>query len=115
LLLIGLAALLATPASATVIIDWVAVGNAGNAADTPSYNYYIDKYEVTNAQYAELLNAKAASDSLGLYNTGMGSDASNGGITRSGVSGSFTYTVKAGFANKPVIYVSFYDSLRFSN
>ena len=45
----------------------------------------------------------------------MGSDASNGGITRSGVSGSFTYTVKAGFANKPVIYVSFYDSLRFSN
>ncbi len=127
LLLIGWAALLATPASATVIIDWVAVGNAGNAADTPSSNCYasncgsvssnynIDKYEVTNAQYAELLNAKAASDPLGLYNTSMNSDPSNGGITRSGVSGSFTYTVKAGFANKPVTYVSFYDSLRFSN
>jgi len=127
LLLIGLAALLATPASATVIIDWVAVGNAGNAADTPSSNcfaancgsvssnYYIDKYEVTNAQYAELLNAKAAADPLSLYNTSMGSDVTNGGITRSGVSGSFTYAAKVGFETKPVTYVSFYDSLRFSN
>jgi formylglycine-generating enzyme required for sulfatase activity len=127
LILIGLAALLATPASATVIIDWVPVANAGNAADTPSTNcfaagcgsvasnYFISKYETTNAQYVELLNAKAAADPLGLYNTSMGSDASNGGITRSGVSGSFTYAVKPGFANKPVTYVSFYDSLRFSN
>jgi formylglycine-generating enzyme required for sulfatase activity len=122
-----LTALLATPASATVLIDWVPVGNAGNAADTTSsncyaancgsvsYDYYIDKYEVTNAQYAELLNAKAASDPLGLYNTSMGSDATFGGITRSGASGSYTYAVKAGFADKPVTYVSFYDSLRFSN
>ena len=45
----------------------------------------------------------------------MGSDATFGGITRSGVSGSYTYAVKAGFADKPVIYVSFYDSLRFAN
>jgi formylglycine-generating enzyme required for sulfatase activity len=122
-----LAVLFATPASATVIIDWVPVGNAGNAADTPSsncfaagcgsvaYDYQISRYEVTNAQYVELLNAKAASDPLGLYNTSMDSDATFGGITRSGVSGSYTYTVKAGFANKPVNYVSFYDSLRFSN
>lgn len=121
------AALLATPASATVIIDWVPIGNAGNAADTPStncfaascgsvsYDYLISKYEVTNAQYAELLNAKAASDPLGLYHPSMGSDGTSGGITRSGVSGSYTYTVKSGFANKPVTYVSFYDSLRFSN
>ena len=70
---------------------------------------------MTNAQYAEFLNAKAASDPLGLYNTSMDSDATFGGITRSGVSGSYTYTVKGGFANKPVNYVSFYDSLRFAN
>ena len=80
-----------------------------------AYDYWISKYEVTNAQYAEFLNAKAASDPLGLYNTNMGIDATFGGITRSGVSGSYTYTVKSGFANKPVTYVSFYDSLRFSN
>jgi formylglycine-generating enzyme required for sulfatase activity len=126
-LLAALALLLAPPASATVIIDWVAVGNAGNAADTPSsncfaancgsvsYDYQISKYEVTNAQYVELLNAKAASDPLGLYNTSMGSDATFGGITRSGASGSYSYSVKPGFDDKPVTYVSFYDSLRFSN
>jgi formylglycine-generating enzyme required for sulfatase activity len=113
--------------SSAVTIDWVAIGNPGNAADTPSSNcfatscgsvsssYAISKYEVTNAQYAEFLNAKAASDPLSLYNTSMDSDASNGGITRSGVSGSFSYAVKSGFASKPINYVSFYDTLRFSN
>ena len=40
-----------------------------------SYDYRIGTNEVTNAQYAEFLNAKAASDPLGLYNTSMGSDA----------------------------------------
>jgi len=127
LLTAALAALLATPASATVIIDWVPIGNAGNAADTPSsnclapscgsvaYDYWISKYEVTNAQYAEMLNAKAAADPVGLYNPNMGSNATFGGITRSGSSGSYSYAVKAGFANKPVTYVSFYDSLRFAN
>jgi formylglycine-generating enzyme required for sulfatase activity len=111
-----------------VTIEWVPVGDPGNAADTASnclaapadcgsvpYDYFIGKYEVTNAQYAEFLNAKAASDPVGLYNTSMGSDNSNGGITQSGSPGSYTYTVKLGFENKPVTYVSFYDALRFAN
>jgi len=110
-----------------VTIDWVLAGDAYNLADTPATNcyaancgsvdhvYYISKYETTNAQYAEFLNAKAAADPLGLYNTSMGSDPTSGGITQSGVSGSYTYTVKTGFTDKPVTYVSFYDSLRFSN
>ncbi len=118
---------LAPLAASAVTIDWVAIGNPGNAADTPSSNclaascgsvsssYFISKYEVTNAQYAEFLNAKAATDPLSLYNTSMGSDTNNGGITRSGVSGSFSYAVKSGFASKPINYVSFYDTLRFSN
>jgi hypothetical protein len=51
-----------TPASAIVSIDYVSVGNAGNAADTVTpnpgygavaYDYNIGKYEVTNAQYAQ--------------------------------------------------------------
>src|SRR5690606_15577784 len=67
-----------------------------------------------NAQYAEFLNAKAAADPLALYNTNMGSNA-QGGITRSGSSGSYTYSVKPGFENKPVNYVSFYDAMRFTN
>ena len=46
---------------------------------------------------------------------GLVSDPSFGGITRSGSSGSFTYSAIAGRENKPVNWVSFYDSLRFSN
>ena len=118
-------ALLAGPAHA-VTMDWVPIGNPGNPVDTSTncvgpgcgsvgYNYFISKYDVTNAQYAEFLNAKAASDSNSLYSAGMGSDANNGGITQSGSSGSFTYAVKTGFENKPVVYVSFWDALRFSN
>jgi hypothetical protein len=67
---------LAAPASA-VTFDWVTVGNPGNACEVQSQGcfgavaetYLIAKYEVTNAQYAEFLNAKAASDPLALYNT----------------------------------------------
>ena len=118
-------AVLAGPASA-VTIDWVTVGDPGNPADNEANClveadcgsvaevYRISKFEVTNAQYAEFLNAKAAEDPLGLYNTSMESNA-DGGITRTGSSGSFTYSVKPGFENKPVILVSFYDALRFIN
>jgi formylglycine-generating enzyme required for sulfatase activity len=125
-LLVLVALFFSLPAQA-VTIDWVSVGNAGNAPDTPAdnclsancgsvaYDYLISKYEVTNAQYAEFLNAKAAADPLGLYNGSMGGDATFGGITPSLVSGSYTYTAKVGFENKPVTYVSFYDALRFAN
>ena len=110
----------ASPASA-VTMDWTPVGNAGNACETQSqgcfgavgYDYLIGTYEVTNAQYAEFLNAKAPSDPLALYNTSMGSG--QGGITRSGSSGSYTYSTIAGRADMPVNYVSFYDALRFAN
>lgn len=102
-----------------VTLEWVTVSDAGNAADSTgygsvSYEYQIMKYEVTNAQYAEFLNAKAASDPNNLYNTSMGSDA-RGGITRSGSSGSYSYSVKSGYADMPVVYVSHLDAQRFAN
>ena len=102
-----------------ITIDTVTVGNIGNAADSNgfgavAYEYQIGTYEVTNSQYAAFLNAVAATDTFGLYNTNMGSQVF-GGITRSGTSGSFTYTVKSGFENKPVVYVSFWDAVRFAN
>jgi formylglycine-generating enzyme required for sulfatase activity len=119
--LLTCAALLGGPASA-VTIDWVSVGSAGNACETQTagcfgavaYDYQISKYEVTNAQYAEFLNAVADADTNALYNTNMDS-SSLGGITRTGSPGSYSYSVKTGFADKPVNYVSFYDSLRFAN
>jgi formylglycine-generating enzyme required for sulfatase activity len=114
-------------AHAAVTMDWVLVGNPGNAPDTASncysancgqvnYNYYISKYDVTNAQYAEFLNAvdPSGTNALGLFYSGMSTDTSNGGITNTGSVGS-VYQVKAGFANDPVVYVTFYDALRFAN
>ncbi len=101
-----------------VTIPTVPVGNAGNANDTTgygavSYNYRIGTTEVTNAQYAEFLNAKAANDPLALYNTSMGSGF--GGITRSGSSPSYSYAVISGRGDKPVTWVSWYDAIRFTN
>ena len=108
------------PSASAVAIAWSSVGGAGNAADTTgfgavAYDYNIGTYEVSNAEYADFLNAKAASDPLGLYNVFMGSTASGGGIARTGVSGSFTYAPIVGRENRPVNFVSYYDSLRFAN
>jgi formylglycine-generating enzyme required for sulfatase activity len=117
---LGTALLLGASASA-VTMDWTPIGNPGNACDQQSqgcfgavsYAYSIGTYEVTNAQYAEFLNSKAKSDPLGLYNESMGDTF--GGITRSGVSGSFSYSAIAGRADMPVTDVGFYDALRFAN
>ena len=110
-----------TAASSAITLDWVTVGAPGNVCDPTGggncfgavgYTYRIAKYEVTNAQYAAFLNAKAASDPLALYNTGM---AIWSGITRSGSPGSYTYAVVPGRENVPVVNVSFFDALRFAN
>ena len=102
-----------------VAMQWAAVGNPGNAPDAAGAGavasmYFIGKYEVTNSQYADFLNAKAAADPLALYNANMGSNVT-GGIVRSGASGSYAYAVKSGYENQPVVYVGWYDAVRFSN
>ncbi len=124
----------ALPASA-VPIPTVPVGNAGNAGELSgegaggygpdaivggvAYDYRIGRTEVTNTQYIDFLNAVAATDTYALYHTSMGSNT-RGGITRSGSSGSYVYAVKADagsytYANKPVVYVSWFDAVRFAN
>lgn len=124
----SLCAILANNASA-VSISTVPVGYAGNAPDQPyvsdlnpdgiafgavSYEYRIGAYEVTNAQYAAFLNAKAKSDPAQLYNTEMANDV-RGGIVRHGTTGDYSYSVKPNMANKPVNYVSWFDAVRFVN
>jgi sulfatase modifying factor 1 len=104
-----------------VTFDWVTIGRPGNACDPQSfscygavdYYYKVSRYEVTNAQYAEFLNAKAASDPLGLYDTGM--TGVHGGIERSGSVGSYTYSAIPGTESRPVTRVSFFDAARFVN
>ena len=101
------ALLIAIPTHA-VTFDWVTVGDPGNPSDTEvmsdgttgygsvGYVYRISKHEVTNAQYAEFLNAVAKTDTYALYDSRMGNpnpvDGGYGGITRSGISGGLTYS-----------------------
>ena len=113
-------ALAAPAARAAVDMQYVPVGSPGNAADPQTgygavdYAYGIGKYEVTNAQWVEFLNAKAKSDPLLLWNINMEMEF-NGGITRRGAEGNFTYAVKPGRGNQPVGWVSWYDAARFAN
>ncbi|MEY3894500.1 MAG: hypothetical protein RLZZ214_19 [Verrucomicrobiota bacterium] len=117
-----LLAALASPAFAIVTIDYVSVGHAGNAADTTGYGavayaYQIGTYEVTNAQYSAFLNAAdpTGANANGLYSTSMGSNA-RGGITyTAGAASGAKYTLRTSMGDKPVNFVSWYDSARFSN
>jgi len=98
---------------------FVNVGDSGNSNDVTgyggvSYEYVIAQYPVTNCEYAEFLNAVAATDTYYLYRTFMDSDA-RGGITRSGSSGSYTYSVKTNMGNKPVVFVNWFNCARYCN
>jgi formylglycine-generating enzyme len=131
--MVGVAALLgslAVPAHA-ITYELVPVGNPGNANDPATggiyggvaYDYQIGKYDVTIGQYTDFLNAVAKTDTYSLYNTSMGTDQNIRGISRTGVSGSYSYSVigpdgvvngQSG-ANRPITYVSWWDSARFAN
>lgn len=101
-------------------LEFVHVGNPGNAADSTTgsgavaYMYQIGKYDVTAAQYVEFLNAVAKTDPYGLYYVSM-SNSSDCSIQRTGSSGSYTYSVASGWANRPVNYISFGAAARFCN
>ena len=103
-------------------LQTVAIGNPGNVSDptagsfygSVAYNYSIGKYDVTISQYTAFLNAVAATDTYGLYNSNMATIANIAGISRSGSSGSYSYNV-IGSANKPITYVSWGSAARFTN
>ena len=111
----------------TMDMPFMAVGNAGNAVDTEIMiddttgygsvgdDYHIGKFEVAAGQYTEFLNAVAATDTYGLYNTSMWSDTYGCKIERSGEPGSYTYSVAVDWADRPVNLVSWGDSARFAN
>ena len=96
----------------------VPIGNPGNISDASSYGavayeYKIGKFEVTCGEYCEFLTGVAKSDPHELYDGRM--DGEYGGISRSGSDGSYTYSVKDGWAKKPVGYVTFESCVRFAN
>jgi formylglycine-generating enzyme required for sulfatase activity len=118
-------------ARGAVVVQWATVGDPGNSGDTAvmkqdgttgfgsvNYVYNISKYDVTNAQYVEFLNAKdpSGANTLGLYSGSMSSDANVAGINfNAGASPGSKYSVIAGQGNKPVTYVTWYSAARFAN
>lgn len=106
--------------SPSLYTNMVLVGDAGNIADNltgygdVSYNYYVGKYEVTNQEYVEFLNAVAKTDTYQLYLNNMSFD-SLGGITRSGSAGEYVYTTKINKNNKPVNFVNWSNCARYCN
>jgi len=100
------------------------VGNAGKAVTTSgvtqvfgsvNYRYQIGKFETTNTEYAAFLNSVDPTGNVnpsGIYDANMGTDTVNGGIIRTPGSG---YSIRSGFASKPVTYVNWFDAARFAN
>lgn len=115
-------------ARATVTFDWADVGNPGNAGElsgtaypaivgSVDYSYRISKHEVTNAQYAEFLNAVDAGgvNAFSLYAPEMSTDARGGIMLNGNAANGAKYEIKPGRGNNPVVYIDFRDALRFVN
>ena len=103
----------------SVYSNMVLVSDINNTADNNglgnvSYSYYMGKYEITNSEYVEFLNAVAKTDTYGLYLNNMNS-SSVGGISRAGASGDYVYTVKENKNNKPVNFVNWFNCARYCN
>lgn len=116
------------PSSPPVDITWVTIND-------PGFNGCMSKYETTNAEYCQFLNAAKASGDItvsGSYVTGTtgpysgqnyyylagpgyyGDGATNGSAARINWTGS-SFTVDSGFDNHPVSYVSWYGSTAFAS
>jgi formylglycine-generating enzyme required for sulfatase activity len=110
-----------------VTFDWVTVDDPGNPSDdevmsccreshgmtgfgSVAYTYRIARTELTNAQYAEFLNAVASlADPHELFNTRIRE------IVRGGSAGSFAYEVETGVEDRPARFIDFFDALRYAN
>jgi hypothetical protein len=102
--------------------NFVYVGNAGNAANRDgygrvNYTYYIGKYEVTNSEYCEFLNAIAKTDTYRVFPTGIPNSSTDPirGIARSGIIGNYSYYTKPNMANKPANYINWFSAARYCN
>ena len=111
--------------------SFVRVENSGNTPDgsygAVNYNYRIGKFEVTNEEYVEFLNAVARNDKavgdasylssvdMGLYDPLMETEAPNNGISRNAAFPDYYYAPLRGMNKKPVVFVSYVDAARYAN
>jgi formylglycine-generating enzyme required for sulfatase activity len=105
------------------LANFVLIGDSGNSSETipnrwtgpvtiggVSYEYYINKFKVTNDEYALFLNSVASIDTYGLLLPVV-----NRGILRTGSSGSYVYTVKNNYGNKPFTNTNWFTCARYCN
>jgi len=118
---------------------WVDINDPG-VSGHEGFNGEMSKYETTNAQYCQFLNAALASGDIyvdsnivyGSDGSNSGADfvdevyynlagsgythngATNGGAARINYTGS-SFTIDSGFENHPVTYISWYGSTAFCN
>ncbi|MFA6186761.1 MAG: M6 family metalloprotease domain-containing protein [Phycisphaerae bacterium] len=115
---------------------WVPINDSGIGGGHEGFIGEMSKYETTNAQYCQFLNAAKALNRITVYTdnvvyaisdtshsqpyydlAGAGynqNGAVNGGAARINYSGG-VFTVDSGFENHPVTYVSWYGATAFCN
>jgi hypothetical protein len=109
--------LISSAALATITIQSVPVGDLDNPNDpltsniygAVNHDHYIGAYETTVGQYTAFLNAVAATDTEGLYNSEMTTDLNVAGIAQNGSPGNYSYSV-IGSALHRTTYVSWGDA-----
>jgi formylglycine-generating enzyme required for sulfatase activity len=130
----GLVVALACPPAQAA--EWVLVGDPGNpddqeavirccdykvpdpkpsAAGGVDYFFRIMRHELTNAEWVEFLNAIAADDLHGVYLENEPNIAGLKGFDRNGVAGSYSYSVRPGMEQLPVIGIDWMRAARYSN
>jgi formylglycine-generating enzyme required for sulfatase activity len=118
---------------------WVSINDPG-VPEHEGFNGQMSKYETTNSQYCQFLNAAKATGDINVSDTNVyGADgnnggedfvgqvyynlagqgesyngATNGGAARIHYSGG-VFSVDSGFENHPVTYVSWYGATAFCN
>ena len=127
-------------ASADMNMVWVYINDPGIGGGHEGFTGYMSKYETTNAQYCQFLNAALASGDITVSNNDViGASGSNGGVDFAGevyynlMGGGYTvngainggaarinytgssFTIDSGFENHPVTYVSWYGATAFCN
>jgi len=90
--------------------DTRVMNDGSTAVGAVPYEYEIGRFEISNVQYLEFLNAVAQwGDPNGLWDPGM--PIKTTGVVPTG----YYIEPGSGAQNKPVAFVSFYDAIRFVN
>lgn len=112
---------IATKTNPYELANFVSIGDVSNQPNfnglgSVTYSYGINKYSVTNAEYAAFLNAIPNGDEFYLPVTGNDSRwYSSRGIAREGTSSEPVFTVVADMSDKPVNYISLEYAARYCN